>query len=46
VILGPILVGWAAVRVDDPRQSLMVLLLLFVPGALLLWRVPEPSAVR
>jgi UMF1 family MFS transporter len=46
VILGPILVGWAAVRVDDPRQSLMVLLLLFVPGAVLLWRVPEPSAVR
>jgi MFS transporter, UMF1 family len=46
VILGPILVGWAAVRVDDPRQSLMVLLLLFVPGALLLWRVPQPSAVR
>jgi UMF1 family MFS transporter len=47
VILGPILVGWAAVQVDDPRQSLMVLLVLFVPGALLLWRVPEPrSAVR
>lgn len=46
VIIGPILVGWAAVAVDDPRRSLMVLLLLFVPGALLLWRVPEPSAGR
>jgi UMF1 family MFS transporter len=43
VILGPILVGWAAVRVDDPRQSLMVLLLLFVPGALLLARVRAPA---
>ena len=42
VILGPILVGWAAVVLDDPRKSLMVLLLLFVPGALLLWRVPQP----
>ena len=42
VILGPILVGWAAVVLNDPRQSLMVLLLLFVPGALLLWRVPQP----
>ncbi|MGH8481003.1 MAG: MFS transporter [Nevskiaceae bacterium] len=44
VILGPILVGWAAVVLQDPRQSLMVLLLLFVPGALLLWRVPQPRA--
>jgi MFS transporter, UMF1 family len=46
VILGPILVGWAAVVLEDPRKSLMVLLVLFVPGALLLWRVPQPSAVR
>lgn len=46
VILGPMLVGWAAVVLEDPRKALMVLLVLFVPGALLLWRVPEPSAVR
>lgn len=46
VILGPILVGWAAVILEDPRKSLMVLLLLFVPGAVLLWRVPQPSAAR
>jgi UMF1 family MFS transporter len=44
VILGPMLVGWAAVALDDPRKSLMVLLLLFVPGALLLWRVPQPRS--
>jgi UMF1 family MFS transporter len=44
VILGPMLVGWAAVVLDDPRKSLMVLLLLFVPGALLLWRVPQPRS--
>ena len=52
VILGPILVGCAALVLQDPRQSLMVLLVLFVPGALLLLRVPMPvpgppaSAVR
>jgi UMF1 family MFS transporter len=40
VILGPILVGWAALALGDPRLSLMVLLVLFVPGALLLMRVP------
>ncbi len=44
VILGPILVGWAAVVLQDPRLSLMVLLVLFVPGALLLWRVAEPRS--
>jgi UMF1 family MFS transporter len=40
VILGPILVGWAALVLHDPRATLMVLLVLFVPGALLLARVP------
>ncbi len=44
VILGPILVGWAALALGDPRLSLMVLLVLFVPGALLLMRVPLPPA--
>ena len=40
VVLGPMLVGWAALWAPDPRQALMSLLLLFVPGALLLARVP------
>jgi len=44
VILGPILVGWAALALKDPRLSLMVLLVLFVPGALLLMRVPLPAS--
>ncbi|MGH8443126.1 MAG: MFS transporter [Nevskiaceae bacterium] len=44
VILGPLLVGWAALLLNDPRLSLMVLLVLFVPGALLLMRVPLPSS--
>jgi UMF1 family MFS transporter len=46
VILGPILIGWAALVLQDPRLSLLVLLVLFVPGAALLARVPVPSARR
>ena len=43
VILGPILIGWAALVMQDQRATLMVLLVLFVPGALLLSRVPQPG---
>jgi MFS transporter, UMF1 family len=42
VIFGPLLVGWAALLVQDQRASLMALLVLFVPGALLLARVRQP----
>ena len=42
VIFGPILVGWAALVLHDQRASLMALLILFVPGALLLARVRQP----
>ena len=42
VILGPVLVGWAALVLHDQRASLMALLILFVPGALLLSRVRQP----
>ncbi len=45
VVLGPLLVGWAALVLEDPRRSLMALLILFIPGALLLWRVPLPPSV-
>ena len=46
VVLGPLLVGWAALVLQDQRAALMSLLVLFVPGALLLSRVPvrAPSA--
>jgi MFS transporter, UMF1 family len=46
VIIGPLLVGWAALLLGDPRQALMSLLLLFVPGALLLMRVPQPPRAQ
>jgi UMF1 family MFS transporter len=44
VILGPIIVGWAALALGDPRRSLMALLVLFIPGALLLMQVRTPKA--
>ncbi len=43
-VIGPLLVGWAALLLQDPRASLMSLLLLFMPGAALLWRVPDPAS--
>jgi UMF1 family MFS transporter len=43
VILGPILVGWAALILQDQRATLMALLVLFIPGALLLSRVRQPG---
>jgi UMF1 family MFS transporter len=46
VILGPILVGASAKLLGDQRLALMSLLVLFVPGALLLWRVPQPPGAR
>ena len=43
VILGPVLVGWAALVLHDQRAALMALLVLFIPGALLLSRVEQPT---
>ena len=44
VVLGPMLVGWAALVLQDQRAALMSLLVLFVPGALLLSRVPARTS--
>ena len=43
VILGPMLVGWAALVLHDQRASLMALLVLFVPGAAMLALVRSPA---
>ena len=45
-VIGPLLVGWTALLLHDPRASLMSLLLLFIPGAVLLWFVPQPRQAR
>jgi UMF1 family MFS transporter len=45
VVLGPVLVGSAAALTGDSRLSLFPIVLLFLMGALLLWRV-DPGAGR
>ena len=41
-VLGPALMGLVALAGDSTRASILALLMLFVPGALLLWRVRVP----
>ena len=45
-VLGPFLVGTTAVLVGDPRLSLLPILLLFLLGGLLLWRVDVAGGRR
>jgi MFS transporter, UMF1 family len=42
-IIGPLLVGWTAILTGSSRLSILAVLLLFVSGAWLLWKVPEPE---
>ena len=39
VVFGPILVGWISYIFDNPDYGILSLLLLFIPGLLVLWRV-------
>jgi UMF1 family MFS transporter len=45
-IIGPLLVGWTAILTGSSRLSILAVLLLFVSGAWLLWKVPEPERVE
>ena len=42
-VLGPVMVGWTSVVTGDPRQSMLVLLILFGVGGFLLTRVRVPT---
>ncbi|MGC4027524.1 MAG: MFS transporter [Steroidobacteraceae bacterium] len=42
-VLGPLLMGGAALFLDSTRASILSLLLLFVAGGVLLWRVKLPG---
>ena len=39
-VLGPLMVGWTGILTGSPRTGLLALLILFVLGGLLLWKVP------
>jgi len=41
VVIGPILVSSVAMALGNPRMGILSLLLLFIPGLMLLWKVPE-----
>jgi MFS transporter, UMF1 family len=45
-IIGPLLVGWTAILTGSSRLSILAVLLLFVSGAWLLWKVPEPERIE
>lgn len=42
-VLGPVMVGWAAVATGSSRVAILTVLVLFGAGGWLLWRVPEPG---
>ncbi len=42
-VLGPFLMGWVGLISGSPRVAILSLILLFVAGAALLWRVDERS---
>lgn len=42
-VLGPLMVGWIGLVTNNPRVGLLSLLLLFVAGAWLLLKVPQPE---
>lgn len=45
-VLGPLMVGWVGVLTGSPRMGLLAILVLFVSGAVLLWKVPEHGPRR
>jgi MFS transporter, UMF1 family len=42
-VIGPLLIGVTAAATGNPRSAIGSVALLFVAGAVLLWRVPNPS---
>ena len=43
VVVGPALVSWFAVTFNDSRIGILSLLILFIPGLILLWMIPNES---
>ena len=41
VIVGPFLVSGVALLMSEPRYGILSLLILFIPGLILLWLVPQ-----
>ena len=45
-ILGPLLVGFVAKMTENPQLSILSLILLFLAGGILFWRVDQQEGER
>lgn len=45
-VIGPVLMGWASLLTGNPRASILAISILFIAGALLLWKldIRKPAA--
>mgnify|MGYP006159185753 FL=1 len=46
VLIGPLLVSWVAYIFNNPRFGILSLLILFIPGLILLWMVPDKELTQ
>ena len=46
VLIGPLLVSWVAYIFSNPRFGILSLLILFIPGLILLWMVPDKELTQ
>ena len=46
VLIGPLLVSWVAYIFNNPRFGILSLLILFIPGLVLLWMVPDKELTQ
>ena len=46
VLIGPLLVSWVAYIFNNPRFGILSLLILFIPGLIILWMVPDKELTQ
>ena len=46
VLVGPLLVSWVAYIFNNPRFGILSLLILFIPGLLILWMIPNQELTQ
>ena len=46
VLIGPLLVSWVAYIFNNPRFGILSLLILFIPGLVFLWMVPDKELTQ
>ena len=46
VLIGPLLVSWVAYIFNNPRFGILSLLILFIPGLIVLWMIPDKELTQ